>query len=92
MEKYQDPLTFNPSRWEQGEINGASKNFMAFGDDIRFCIGADFAKVQMVVFQCFSVIWLPSTGGNRSEAEIRSELRVYSFQMALAYGCSMNVE
>ncbi|KAK8603145.1 hypothetical protein V6N13_085338 [Hibiscus sabdariffa] len=49
-EKYQDPLTFNPSRWEQGEINGASKNFMAFGGGMRFCIGADFAKLQMAVF------------------------------------------
>ncbi|KAK8622636.1 hypothetical protein V6N13_117544 [Hibiscus sabdariffa] len=46
-EKYQDPLTFNPSRWEQGE---SSKNFMAFGGGMRFCIGADFAKLQMAVF------------------------------------------
>jgi len=33
-----------------GEINGASKYFMAFGGGMRFCVGADFTKVQMAVF------------------------------------------
>ncbi|KAJ8449303.1 hypothetical protein Cgig2_002435 [Carnegiea gigantea] len=28
---YENPLRFNPWRWEGGEINGASKHFMAFG-------------------------------------------------------------
>ncbi|KAK8527512.1 hypothetical protein V6N12_054719 [Hibiscus sabdariffa] len=65
--KYRDPLTFNPSRWEQGEINGASKNFMAFGGGMRFCIGADFAKLQMAVFLHCLVTkyrWEPIKGGN----------------------------
>ncbi|MBA0552879.1 hypothetical protein Golob_023653, partial [Gossypium lobatum] len=48
--KYQDPLTFNPSRWEGVEINGATKSFMAFGGGLRFCVGTDFTKVQMAVF------------------------------------------
>ncbi|KAL4309537.1 hypothetical protein GQ457_01G003710 [Hibiscus cannabinus] len=62
--KYQDPLTFNPSRWELGE---SSKNFMAFGGGMRFCIGADFAKLQMAVFLHCLVTkyrWEPIKGGN----------------------------
>uniref|UniRef100_M1A531 Cytochrome P450 n=1 Tax=Solanum tuberosum TaxID=4113 RepID=M1A531_SOLTU len=52
--KYEDPLQFNPWRWEGIELNGATRNFMAFGGGIRYCIGADFAKVQMAVFlHCF---------------------------------------
>ncbi|KAH1075097.1 hypothetical protein J1N35_027425 [Gossypium stocksii] len=65
--KYQNPLTFNPSRWEGTEINGASKNFMAFGGGMRFCVGTDFTKVQMAVFLHFLVTkyrWEPSKGGN----------------------------
>ncbi|XP_027774675.1 cytochrome P450 87A3-like isoform X1 [Solanum pennellii] len=48
--KYENPLQFNPWRWEGIELNGATRNFMAFGGGIRYCIGADFAKVQMAVF------------------------------------------
>ncbi|PSR91516.1 Cytochrome P450 87A3 like [Actinidia chinensis var. chinensis] len=48
--KYKDPLHFNPWRWEGMEMNGASKNFMAFGGGMRFCVGTDFTKVQMAVF------------------------------------------
>ncbi|KAG5589379.1 hypothetical protein H5410_039893 [Solanum commersonii] len=52
--KYEDPLQFNPWRWEGIEINGASRNFMAFGGGMRFCVGTDFTKVQMAVFlHCF---------------------------------------
>jgi len=32
------------------EMSAASKHFMAFGGGMRFCVGADFAKVQMAVF------------------------------------------
>lgn len=32
------------------EIRSASKHFMAFGGGMRFCVGTDFAKVQMAVF------------------------------------------
>ncbi|MBA0835136.1 hypothetical protein Goarm_007435 [Gossypium armourianum] len=65
--KYQNPLTFNPSRWEGTEINGASKNFMAFGGGMRFCVGTDFTKVQMAVFLHCLVTkyrWEPIKGGN----------------------------
>ncbi|XWS38410.1 hypothetical protein CRYUN_Cryun19dG0128800 [Craigia yunnanensis] len=65
--KYQDPLAFNSSRWEGTEINGASKNFMAFGGGMRFCVGADFTKVQMAVFlHCLvrKYRWQPIKGGN----------------------------
>ncbi|KAL4348995.1 hypothetical protein GQ457_17G021550 [Hibiscus cannabinus] len=66
-EKYQDPLVFNPSRWEGTEINGASRNFMAFGGGMRFCVGTDFTKVQMAVFlHCLltKYRWEPIKGGN----------------------------
>ncbi|KAK2372160.1 cytochrome P450, family 708, subfamily A, polypeptide [Trifolium repens] len=65
--KYQDPLAFNPSRWEGLEPNGATKHFMAFGGGMRFCVGADFAKVEMAVFLHCLVTkyrWRPIKGGN----------------------------
>ncbi|XP_004511599.1 cytochrome P450 87A3 [Cicer arietinum] len=65
--KYQDPLAFNPSRWEGMELNGATKHFMAFGGGMRFCVGTDFAKVQMAVFLHSLVTkyrWQPIKGGN----------------------------
>ncbi|KAL8503283.1 hypothetical protein ACS0TY_022140 [Phlomoides rotata] len=48
--KYTNPLDFNPWRWEGIDTNGASRNFMAFGGGLRFCVGTDFTKVQMAVF------------------------------------------
>ncbi|KAK6947726.1 Cytochrome P450, partial [Dillenia turbinata] len=48
--KYEDPLAFNPWRWEGMELNGASRHFMAFGGGMRFCVGTEFTKVQMAVF------------------------------------------
>ncbi|KAL5098896.1 hypothetical protein RYX36_003223 [Vicia faba] len=65
--KYQDPLAFNPKRWEGMEPNGATKHFMAFGGGMRFCVGTDFAKVQMAVFLHCLVTkyrWRPIKGGN----------------------------
>ncbi|KAI4327007.1 hypothetical protein L6164_019512 [Bauhinia variegata] len=65
--KYQDPLAFNPWRWEGVELKGATKNFMAFGGGMRFCVGTEFTKVQMAVFlhclvtKCW---WQPIKGGN----------------------------
>ncbi|KAK4794658.1 hypothetical protein SAY86_012652 [Trapa natans] len=47
---YEDPLTFDPSRWEGIDTSNASKQFMAFGGGMRLCVGADFAKLQMAVF------------------------------------------
>ncbi|CAI0476430.1 unnamed protein product [Linum tenue] len=48
--KYEDPLTFNPWRWDGQEINRATRHFMAFGGGIRFCVGTEFTKVQMATF------------------------------------------
>ncbi|KAH6774117.1 cytochrome P450 [Perilla frutescens var. frutescens] len=51
---YNDPLEFNPWRWEGVDTNVASRNFMVFGGGLRVCVGADFAKLQMAVFlHCF---------------------------------------
>lgn len=65
--KYEDPLDFNPWRWEGMEKIGASRNFLAFGGGMRFCVGADFAKVQMAVFlHCLltKYRWKVISGGN----------------------------
>lgn len=65
--KYQDPLVFNPSRWEGMEPSGATKHFLAFGGGMRFCVGTEFAKVQMAVFLHCLVTkyrWRPIKGGN----------------------------
>ncbi|KAL3498782.1 hypothetical protein ACH5RR_041514 [Cinchona calisaya] len=48
--RYRDPLEFNPWRWQGIELNGATRNFMAFGGGMRFCVGTEFTKVQMAVF------------------------------------------
>ncbi|GMH29733.1 hypothetical protein Nepgr_031576 [Nepenthes gracilis] len=65
--KYENPLEFNPWRWEGVEIHGATRNFMAFGGGMRFCVGTDFTKVQMAVFLHRLVTkyrWQPIGGGN----------------------------
>ncbi|KAK2650422.1 hypothetical protein Ddye_017911 [Dipteronia dyeriana] len=49
-EKYENPLVFNPWRWEGKELHSGSKTFMAFGGSVRLCLGAEFAKVQMAIY------------------------------------------
>ncbi|RZC52583.1 hypothetical protein C5167_021003 [Papaver somniferum] len=64
---YQDPLEFNPHRWDGVELNGATKDFMAFGAGQRFCVGTDFAKLQMAVFLHYLVTkyrWKTIKGGD----------------------------
>uniref|UniRef100_A0A0D3FZ41 Cytochrome P450 n=2 Tax=Oryza TaxID=4527 RepID=A0A0D3FZ41_9ORYZ len=60
---YPDPLTFIPSRFkDKPEINRGSKHFMAFGGGLRFCVGADFSKLQLAIFLHFLVTkyrWIP---------------------------------
>ncbi|XP_020259623.1 cytochrome P450 87A3-like [Asparagus officinalis] len=67
-EIYEDPLSFNPWRWKgKSELSGGSKNFMAFGGGMRFCVGTDFTKLQMAVFLHCLVTkyrWKPIKGGN----------------------------
>ncbi|RVW32628.1 Cytochrome P450 708A2 [Vitis vinifera] len=48
--KYNDPLAFDPWRWEGQELHAGSKNFIASGGGSRLCAGAYFAKVQVSVF------------------------------------------
>nr|XP_043630703.1 cytochrome P450 87A3-like [Erigeron canadensis] len=63
---FKDPLHFNPWRWEGKDLKRASKTFMAFGGGQRFCIGAEFAKLQMAVFLHCLVTkyeWIPIKGG-----------------------------
>ncbi|KAM7257559.1 hypothetical protein ACFE04_013300 [Oxalis oulophora] len=65
--KYEDPLSFNPWRWKGMKLNSASKNFMAFGGGMRFCVGTNFTKLQMAVFLHCLVTkyrWIPIKGGN----------------------------
>ncbi|CAI0403474.1 unnamed protein product [Linum tenue] len=47
---YDDPLSFNPWRWEGQKVNSGSENFMAFGGGTRFCSGAEFVKLCMAIF------------------------------------------
>ncbi|XP_006300459.2 cytochrome P450 87A3 isoform X2 [Capsella rubella] len=64
---YEDPLVFDPSRWEGSKYTNASKTFMAFGGGMRFCIGTDFSKLQMAVFLHSLVTkykWEEISGGN----------------------------
>ncbi|XVF19941.1 hypothetical protein REPUB_Repub11eG0154900 [Reevesia pubescens] len=46
---YEDPLSFNPSRWKNIGGNTMAKNFLPFGGGNRACAGAEFSKVLMAV-------------------------------------------
>ncbi|XP_027158107.1 cytochrome P450 87A3-like [Coffea eugenioides] len=64
--RYNDPLEFNPWRWEGQELHAGSKSFMAFGGGTRLCVGADFAKLQMAIFLHYLVTkytWTVIHGG-----------------------------
>ncbi|KAM3741618.1 hypothetical protein ACB098_07G009900 [Castanea mollissima] len=47
---YEDPLTFNPWRWQNISENVSAKNFIPFGAGMTSCAGAEFSKVLMGVF------------------------------------------
>ncbi|XVF68905.1 hypothetical protein PTKIN_Ptkin11bG0038700 [Pterospermum kingtungense] len=47
---YEDPLTFNPSRWKNIGGTAMAKNFIPFGGGNRTCAGSEFSKVLMAVF------------------------------------------
>ncbi|CAN8323635.1 unnamed protein product [Cochlearia groenlandica] len=50
-EKYEDPLVFNPWRWEGKDLGAiVSKTYIPFGAGPRLCVGADFAKLLMATF------------------------------------------
>ncbi|CAN8324551.1 unnamed protein product [Cochlearia groenlandica] len=51
QEKYDDPLTFNPWRWKEKDMNAIlSKTYIPFGAGSRLCLGADFAKLLMATY------------------------------------------
>ncbi|GAB4834361.1 hypothetical protein Ancab_032616 [Ancistrocladus abbreviatus] len=65
--KYEDPLSFNPWRWEGKELHVGTKSFIAFGGGARLCAGADFAKLQMALFLHHLLTkykWRKIRGGN----------------------------
>nr|TKW01374.1 hypothetical protein SEVIR_8G175800v2 [Setaria viridis] len=47
---FEDPLTFNPWRWQEENANSLMKHFMPFGDGKRHCMGANFTKFQIAMF------------------------------------------
>ncbi|MCL7039631.1 hypothetical protein MKW94_018785 [Papaver nudicaule] len=49
-EKFEDPLSFNPWRWNDIGPNILGKNFIPFGGGKRNCAGTEFTKVLMSVF------------------------------------------
>ncbi|KAL5792484.1 hypothetical protein ACOSP7_001078 [Xanthoceras sorbifolium] len=49
-DKYENPFTFNPWRWQGKELNSGSKNFMGFGIGVRLCVGAEYAKLQVALY------------------------------------------
>ncbi|XP_050210770.1 beta-amyrin 16-alpha-hydroxylase CYP87D16-like [Mercurialis annua] len=47
---YKDPLTFDPSRWDNVGSISMGKNFVAFGGGPRACAGAEFSKALIAIF------------------------------------------
>ncbi|EOA23945.1 hypothetical protein CARUB_v10017161mg [Capsella rubella] len=47
---YENPLEFNPWRWEGQKLVNFSKSFMVFGGGVRMCPGAEFARLQIALF------------------------------------------
>ncbi|KAL9817580.1 putative cytochrome P450 [Arabidopsis thaliana] len=49
-EKYDDPLTFNPWRWQGKDIHSTvSREYMPFGAGGTHCVGSEFAKVIIAI-------------------------------------------
>ncbi|KAL6643923.1 hypothetical protein ACP70R_018689 [Stipagrostis hirtigluma subsp. patula] len=65
---YEDPTIFNPLRWKNiSEPVRGSKDFVAFGSGLRFCVGADLAKLEIAIFLHKLVTkyrWKVISGGN----------------------------
>ncbi|XP_038998612.1 cytochrome P450 87A3-like [Hibiscus syriacus] len=47
---YEDPLTFNPSRWKNIGSNTRAKHFIPCGGGNRPCAGTEFSKVLLAVY------------------------------------------
>nr|UWY61435.1 cytochrome p450 14909 [Calotropis gigantea] len=49
-EQFEDPLTFNPSRWKDIRTSVVSKSFMPFGSGMKQCAGAEYSKAFLATF------------------------------------------
>ncbi|CAA7017269.1 unnamed protein product [Microthlaspi erraticum] len=50
-ENYDDPLVFNPWRWEGKDLGAIlTKTYIPFGAGARLCVGAELAKLVMSIF------------------------------------------
>ncbi|CAN1310790.1 Cytochrome P450 87A3 [Linum perenne] len=47
---YEDPLSFNPSRWEGMSVMESAKKFIAFGGGARSCSGSELTNALMTIF------------------------------------------
>ncbi|CAN8314876.1 unnamed protein product, partial [Cochlearia groenlandica] len=47
---YENPLDFNPWRWEGKDLRSVSKTLMVFGGGMRQCVGAEFTRLHMTIF------------------------------------------
>ncbi|CAL5034930.1 unnamed protein product [Urochloa decumbens] len=64
---FEDPLNFNPWRWQEDKRSTILRNFIPFGGGIRLCVGADFSKVFIALFLHTLVTkyrWREIKGGN----------------------------
>ncbi|XP_026427830.1 cytochrome P450 87A3-like isoform X1 [Papaver somniferum] len=65
-EKFKDPLSFNPWRWNDIGSNIMGKSFIPYGGGKRNCAGTEFFKVLMSVFLHVLVTkysWIKVKGG-----------------------------
>lgn len=65
-DKYEDPLSFNPWRWNGQGSNTASKHFMPFGGGMRLCAGSEYTKLQITIVLHFLLTkyrWTRIRGG-----------------------------
>nr|GLL40183.1 cytochrome P450 87A3-like isoform X1 [Ipomoea trifida] len=49
-DEYEDPLAFNPWRWQKIQQNSANKHFMPFGSGMKQCAGAEYSRVFLATF------------------------------------------
>ncbi|XP_019192755.1 PREDICTED: cytochrome P450 87A3-like isoform X1 [Ipomoea nil] len=49
-DEYEDPLAFNPWRWQKIQQNSANKHFMPFGSGMKQCAGAEYSRLFLATF------------------------------------------